>query len=99
MYAIPPVIPAPKLAPMLPKITATPPVMYSHPFDPQPSTTTFAPEFLTAKRSPARPEANRKPSVAPYNTVLPTIVFSAATNGLTIGGRTTIIPPDKPFPT
>ena len=40
---MPPVIPAPKFAPIRPRITATPPVMYSHPFDPQPSTTTEAP--------------------------------------------------------
>ena len=62
---MPPVIPAPKLAPIRPRITATPPVMYSQPFDPQPSTTTEAPELRTANRSPARPLANRQPSVAP----------------------------------
>ncbi len=56
---MPPVIPAPKLAPIWPRITATPPVMYSQPFEPQPSITTFAPELRTANRSPARPAANR----------------------------------------
>ena len=60
---------------------------------------TFAPEFLTANRSPARPAANRWPSVAPYRTVLPMIVLSSAFSGLTCGGRTTIIPPDRPLPT
>ena len=74
-YAIPPVIPAPKFALISPNITATPPVIYSHPFDPQPSTTTSAPEFLTANLSPALPEANNFPFVAPYNTVFPIIVF------------------------
>src|SRR3989338_3198294 len=42
-----------------PRTPPPPPVMYPHPFDPQPSTTTDAPEFRTANRSPARPEANR----------------------------------------
>ena len=92
-------MPAPKFAPIVPKIIATPPVMYSQPFDPQPSITTFAPEFLTAKRSPARPAANNIPSVAPYNTVLPMIVFALALSWLTIGGLTTMIPPDNPLPT
>ena len=58
-------MPAPKFAPMLPRITATPPVMYSQPLEPQPSTTAHAPELRTAKRSPARPAAKRDPSVAP----------------------------------
>jgi hypothetical protein len=73
--------------------------MYSQPFDPQPSTTTVAPELRTAKRSPARPAANRNPSVAPYSTVLPMMVLSAAVSGLAICGRTTIMPPDSPLPT
>ena len=34
-----------------------PPVMYSQPFEPQPSTTATAPEFRTQKRSPAWPAA------------------------------------------
>ena len=73
--------------------------MYSHPFDPQPSITTDAPLLRTANRSPARPAANRNPFVAPYRTVLPMIVLSAATSGLAIGGRTTMVPPDRPLPT
>ena len=62
---MPPVMPAPKLSPNLPRITATPPVMYSQPFEPQPSTTTPAPELRTQKRSPARPLAKSAPAVAP----------------------------------
>ncbi len=50
---MPPVIPAPKLSPVLPSMTTVPPVIYSQPFEPQPSTTVVAPEFLTANRSPA----------------------------------------------
>jgi hypothetical protein len=42
-----------------------PPVMYSQPLEPQPSTTTCAPELRTAKRSPAWPAANSLPGVAP----------------------------------
>ena len=73
---MPPVIPAPKLSPVLPNITTVPPVMYSHPFEPHPSTTVVAPEFLTANLSPASPAAYNSPEVAPYSTVFPMIVFS-----------------------
>ena len=76
MNAMPPVIPAAKLSPISPRITTFPPVIYSQPFVPQPSITAVAPEFLTANLSPASPEANRYPDVAPYNTVFPIIVFS-----------------------
>ena len=38
---MPPVMPAPKLSPTRPRITAVPPVMYSQPLEPQPSTTTL----------------------------------------------------------
>ena len=62
---MPPVMPAPKLSPMGPRMTAVPPVMYSQPLEPQPSTTTVAPELRTAKRSPAWPAAKSLPEVAP----------------------------------
>ena len=62
---MPPVMPAPKFSPTEPRITAMPPVIYSQPLAPQPSTTTFAPELRTAKRSPACPAANSAPEVAP----------------------------------
>ena len=55
---------------------AVPPVIYSHPWAPQPSTIAREPEFLTANLSPACPYAYNLPEVAPYNTVLPIIVFS-----------------------
>ena len=42
-----------------------PPVMYSQPWSPTPSTTAVAPELRTAKRSPARPAAYSSPPVAP----------------------------------
>jgi hypothetical protein len=54
-YPTPPLIPAAKFLPTDPNTTTRPPVMYSRPFNPTPSTTAVAPEFLTAKRSPARP--------------------------------------------
>ena len=38
-YAMPPDIPAAKLRPVLPSTTARPPVMYSQPWSPTPSTT------------------------------------------------------------
>ena len=58
---MPPVMPAAKLSPTGPRITAVPPVMYSQPLEPQPSTTASAPELRTAKRSPAWPAANSLP--------------------------------------
>ena len=55
IYAIPPLIPAAKFLPISPSISAIPPVMYSHPWSPTPSTTAVAPEFLTQNLSPAIP--------------------------------------------
>jgi hypothetical protein len=52
---MPPDMPAAKLRPVLPSTTTTPPVMYSQPWSPVPSTTAIAPELRTAKRSPATP--------------------------------------------
>ena len=43
---MPPVMPAAKLSPTLPKITTVPPVIYSPPLESQPSITASAPEFL-----------------------------------------------------
>ena len=61
-YARPPVIPAPKLAPTGPRTTTTPPVMYSQPCGPMPSTTASAPLLRTAKRIPARPTRCSRPA-------------------------------------
>lgn len=47
--------PAPKFLPVAPRMTAVPPVMYSQPWSPQPSTTAEAPELRTQKRSAATP--------------------------------------------
>ena len=91
--------PAPKLSPTGPNITMVPPVIYSHPFDPQPSIIETAPEFLTANLSPAFPDANKFPFVAPYKTVLPIITFLLDIRLLSVEGLTTIKPPDSPFPT
>ena len=55
-----------------------PPVMYSHPWSPTPSTTAVAPLLRTANRSPAEPRTNSSPAVAPYSAVLPTSGVSAA---------------------
>ena len=75
---MPPLIPAAKLRPVGPSTTTRPPVMYSQPWSPTPSTTARTPELRTAKRSPARPRKNARPPVAPYSTMLPTITFSSA---------------------
>ena len=66
-------MPAPKLGPTEPNTTTIPPVMYSQQWWPAPSITAWAPEFLTAKRSPAQPAANNFPAVAPYKQVFPII--------------------------
>ena len=42
-----------------------PPVMYSQPWSPTPSTTAVAPELRTANRSPTRPRTKTSPPVAP----------------------------------
>src|SRR6059036_3177193 len=64
-------IPAAKFLPTGPSTTTTPPVMYSQQWSPAPSITATAPEFRTAKRSPALPAANSRPDVAPYKAVFP----------------------------
>ena len=63
--AKPPDIPAAKLRPVGPRITARPPVMYSQPWSPTPSTTAVAPELRTQNRSPTTPRMNTLPPVAP----------------------------------
>jgi hypothetical protein len=52
---MPPDMPAAKLRPVSPMTTTIPPVMYSQPWSPAPSTTAIAPELRTPKRSPATP--------------------------------------------
>ncbi len=71
-------MPAAKLRPVRPRTTTRPPVMYSQPWSPTPSTTALAPELRTAKRSPAMPRKKARPLVAPYRTVLPMMTFSSA---------------------
>src|SRR4051794_30920698 len=98
-YAMPPLMPAAKLRPVGPRTTTRPPVMYSQPWSPTPSTTASTPLLRTAKRSPARPRKKARPAVAPYSTVLPISTFSSATNVTLSGGRTDNTPPDSPLPT
>src|SRR5260370_1320869 len=47
--AIPPYMPAAKLVPTGPRMTAVPPVMYSQPLEPHPSMTTSAPQLRTVR--------------------------------------------------
>ena len=91
-------MPAAKLRPVLPSTTTVPPVMYSQPWSPVPSTTAVAPDRRTAKRSPATPLKNASPLVAPYSTVLPTMMFLVASPRKSMLGRTTMRPPDRPLP-
>ena len=96
---MPPDMPAAKLRPVSPSSTTTPPVMYSQPWSPQPSATAMAPELRTAKRSPATPWKYASPAIAPYSTVLPTMMFSPGLRVASGGWRTAMRPPDSPLPT
>jgi hypothetical protein len=73
---MPPDMPAAKFLPVGPRITTRPPVMYSQPWSPTPSTTAVAPELRTQKRSPAMPLMKALPEVAPYSATLPAMMFS-----------------------
>ena len=95
---MPPDIPAAKFRPVSPMTTTRPPVMYSQPWSPTPSTTVWAPLFRTQKRSPATPRMNASPDVAPYSATFPMTMFSSALNVAVGGGATTMRPPDNPFP-
>ena len=95
---MPPDIPAAKLRPVAPSTTTVPFVMYSQPWSPVPSTTAVAPERRTAKRSPATPLKNASPAIAPYSTVLPTMMFSVPAPRKSFGQRTMMRPPDRPLP-
>src|SRR4026207_2005986 len=57
---MPPDIPAAKLRPVGPITTTLPPVMYSQPWSPTPSTTAVAPLLRTAKRSPPPPRVEAR---------------------------------------
>ena len=83
---MPPDMPAAKFFPVLPRITTRPPVIYSQPWSPTPSTTALAPEFRTQKRSPATPAMKALPEVAPYRATFPTMMFSSARKLLPLGG-------------
>ena len=73
---MPPLMPAAKFRPTAQNYS-TAPVIYSQQWSPAPSITATAPEFLTQKRSPALPFINTSPLVAPYKSVLPTIILSS----------------------
>ena len=92
-------MPAPKFAPIGPRTTTVPPVMYSQPCGPIPSTTASAPLLRMAKRIPARPTRWSRPAVAPYSTVLPAIASVAAVAPRSASGVTVIRPPERPFAT
>ena len=98
MYAIPPLIPAAKFLPVFPNMTILPPVMYSHPWSPTPSTTAVTPEFLTANLSPAIPLIYASPETAPNKHTLPVIIFSSALKEDSFGFLTIILAPDRPLP-
>ena len=97
-YAIPPLIPAAKFLPIWPSITTLPPVMYSHPWSPIPSTTAFASLLRTQNLSPAIPLMYASPPVAPYSATFPMMMFSSGMNDASSGGVITSLPPDSPLP-
>ena len=67
-----------------------PPVMYSQPWTPSPSTTASAPLLRTAKRIPARPTTCSRPAVAPNRQTFPAIVDADG-----IGRRVALGPDDE----
>ena len=91
-------MPAAKFLPVSPSTTTRPPVIYSQPWSPTPSTTATAPELRTANRSPARPAMNALPEVAPYRATFPMMMFSSALKAAVLGGYTDSFPPDSPLP-
>ena len=80
-YARPPVIPAPKFAPTGPRTTTVPPVMYSQPCGPIPSTTASAPRCGPRSASPPGRRGGAGRPVAPYRTVLPAIASRRGVGG------------------
>mmetsp|Transcript_14229 Transcript_14229/g.43051 ORF Transcript_14229/g.43051 Transcript_14229/m.43051 type:complete len:422 (-) Transcript_14229:2204-3469(-) len=94
-------MPAAKLRPVSPRTTRRPPVMYSAPWSPRPSTTARAPLLRTQNRSPALPRKNASPRVAPYRPQFPTITLSEAVKvgcaSWSSSGLTTTRPPDRPL--
>ena len=91
-------MPAAKFLPIFPNTSATPPVIYSHPWSPTPSTTAVAPEFLTQNLSPAIPLIYASPLVAPYNVTFPVIIFLSDSKVDSFGIFTTIVAPERPLP-
>ncbi len=93
-------MPAPKLRPVVPRMITVPPVMYSQPWSPTPSTTVVAPLFLTAKRSPARAVEERA-------AVRRAVQHDVAHDDLVVrperapraAARTATTPPERPLPT
>ncbi|RNA35426.1 hypothetical protein BpHYR1_037204 [Brachionus plicatilis] len=79
---MPPDMPAAKFLPVKPRMTATPPVMYSQPWSPQPSLTATAPLLRTQNLSAAWPRMYKVPLMAPYSTTLPTMIASTLLNSL-----------------
>ena len=61
--------------------------------------TAIAPEFLTPNLSPATPEQQHLPDIAPYKTVFPTIIFLSDSYFESLKGLITIFPPERPLPT
>ena len=93
-------MPAAKLSPTGPRITAVPPVMYSQPFEPQPSTTASAPgvahgEALAGLAGGEEPAGGR----AVEHRVADDGVLLARRAATTVIGRTTMVPPESPLPT
>ena len=97
---MPPLMPAAKLSPTGPRITAVPPVMYSQPLSPQPSTTVD--RTRVAHREALAGAAGREQLAgggAVEAGVADDHVLARDDQRLDTSGRTTIVPPDRPLPT
>ena len=96
---MPPDMPAAKLRPVGPRITARPPVMYSQPWSPTPSTTAHAPLLRTQNRSAARPQKNAWPLGGAVQADVANQDVPLGAKVLDFGGYTMSRPPDSPLPT
>ncbi|CQA12403.1 Uncharacterised protein [Mycobacteroides abscessus] len=85
--------------PKSPMLSTAPLVMYSHRNSPVPSTTAVAPEFRTAKRSPAWPWTNSRPPEAPKSAKLPMRTLPPGSLEPPPGERTVMVPPHALLPT
>ena len=96
---MPPDMPAAKLRPIVPSTATTPPVMYSQPWSPTPSTTArrarvaHGEALARAAADEQLARRSRRTARVADDDALPRLVARVA------GGRTMSRPPERPLPT